>query len=565
MPLKLPTPIPPPLPPRRVVPKPFVKMTRTERSDSKAWKRKYKRMLASSLAFYASEVLRGPPEYGGKFLLGPHHLRWSKTIGVEDRILALAARDHGKSHFWSFAYPLWKAHVESPGRVGYIFSATREQATDMLSKIRDEILGGGENGGPNPKLQSLLPFKVDNATRIKFANGSEIRARGFGSRVRGGHPYWIVADDVGNDEWIYSEMVRDKAIDYFLSAIRPMVVPGGQLIVVGTPFHAQDLYAKLEKTGVYKVLKDPAQNKKGEPLWPARYSSTRLDRTKQELANALRFSREYLCKPISDESSLFPDYLFNAPEVKQPYSLGLPREVWEARGATLYGGVDLALSASAGADHFVYFVLAALPNGERWVVDIIRRKGLGFQDQIDLITRASKRYGVGLVFCEANQYQRVVTDEVIRTSDTPIKAFYTTGRRKVTSLRTGMTQTYSANKNAFDQGVPSLRMLFENGKIRIPWAPDTREEVANWVEEMQSFGWADGKLQGVGAHDDTVMAFWIADHAARYGGVSFSFGDEDDLIEDIESGDSDEEEIDFFGGGDIADDWRPRESIPMTW
>ena len=543
-------------------------MGKSERLASKQWNRQYNRMLRSNLAFYASEVLRGPPEYGGSFLLGPHHARWADIANTEDRALLLAARDHGKSHFWCFAYPLWMADRRAPGREGFIFSATRDQARKHLAKIREEILGGGENGGPNPKLQHLLPFKKDSADQLKFANNSRIVARGFGSKVRGGHPWWLVGDDMGNDEWIYSETVRDKAVDYFLSAIRPMVVPGGQLIVVGTPFHAQDLYAYLERTGVYRVVKDPAYNAKQQPLWPARYSVEHLERTRKELGNALRFSREYLCQPISDEASLFPSYLFDAPGIKQPYPLGLPGHEWSRRGASVYAGVDLALSASAGADFFCYFAMAVMPNGDRYIVDIVRRKGLGFQAQLDMIINLSKKYDVGLVFCEANQYQRVVTDEVKRKSDVPIKAFYTTGRRKVTAQNLGMSQTYSAAKSAFDQGVPSLRMLFENGKIKIPWAPQTREEVQNWIGEMQAFGWADGKLQGVGAHDDTVLSMWIADHACRVGGVSFSFGDdgedEDGLgFDELDVGE--EAEIDFFGDQSPGDDWRPREGIQVSW
>ncbi|MCA9544452.1 MAG: hypothetical protein KC613_08680, partial [Myxococcales bacterium] len=35
--------------------------------------------------------------------------------------------------------------------------------------------------------------------------------------------------------------------------------------------------------------------------------------------------------------------------------------------------------------------------------------------------------------------------------------------------------------------------------------------------EMQAFGWHKGKLQGVGQHDDTVMALWIATMAVRKG------------------------------------------------
>lgn len=543
--------------------------TRSERLADPTFQKLHQRMLKSFLPFYATEILRGPPEYGGKFLLGSHHVEWGEAVQNSRRILALAARDHGKSHFFCFAYPIWMADRVAPGRVGYIMSGSAAQAQAHLAKIRQEVMGGGENGGPNPRLAHLLPLKKDNANAITFANNSEIRARGFGTKVRGGHPFWLVGDDMGNDEWIWSENVRGKAIDYFLTAIRPMVVPGGQMIVVGTPFHAQDLYKYLDDTNVYHVMRHPARHPvTQEPLWPERYSAEHLDRTRQELGSSIRFSREYLCEPISDESSLFPSYLFETPGTKQPYPLGLDGTYWADRGFDVFMGVDLALSASARADFFVAFVMAIDPStGDRYVVDIVRRKGLGFNEQIATIINTAKRYKAGLVFCESNQFQRVIPDEVVRTSDCPIKPFYTVGRRKSTSRRLGMSQTYSANKNALDQGVPSLRMLLENGKLKIPWDPSTRDTVNAWIGEMQAFGWADGKLQGVGAHDDTVLAFWIAEHACSVGGgmagalgIDNGGGAAPEADYGFDTGSPDDGYDDWFGSGD---DWRPPEGSPI--
>jgi hypothetical protein len=531
-------------------------------------------MLRAFLPTYASEILRGPEEYGGGFLLGPHHIEWGKVCNLENRILALAARDHGKSHFFCFAYPLWMADRRAPGKVGYIFSATEQQAIEHLQKIRDEVEGGGEYGSDgNPKLKHLLPVKA-SAKRLRFANGSEIRARGFGTRVRGGHPFWIICDDVGNDDWIWSETVRTKAIDYFLSAIEPMVVPGGQLIVVSTPFHALDLYNHLEDGGVFKTTKHPAINvdgdEVGKPLWPARYNMEALDRKKKTLNSSLRWSREYLCRPISDDASLFPGSLFEQPGIKQPFTMGQPR-FWKERGFECYIGVDLALSATAKGDYFVLVVLALDRNGDRYLADLIRKKGLGYQDQVDLVVDTAKRYDAGMVFVEANQFQRVVTDMVVRTSDVPIKAFYTTGRgghRQVTSQRRGMNQTYTANKNALDQGIPTLRMLLENAKLKLPWAIESREQIKVLIGEMQSFGWAEGRMQGVGAHDDCVMALWIADRAATVGGASFDFSRSESVSaeDEIDTADyfsdvGDDGAPNFFGEDD---DWRPREGVGIT-
>ncbi len=493
------------------------------------------RMYRANCAYFASEVIRGPDEapYNGKCLLGPHHVEWADALNQHARILAEAARDHGKSFFFVRAYALWMASVRAPGKEGYVISATDQQAKDHLRGIVEEVTGVGDIP-PNPRLAHLLPLRKKSDREVVFANGTRIKARGFGSKVRGGHPWWVVGDDLLNDEHVWSETVRKKGIDYFLSAIEPMPVPGGQLIVVGTPFHAEDLYANLARNGVYHVMKHPAVDAvTGAPLWPARYDAVALARKKRILANELRWSREFLCEPISDDSSLFPSWLFEQAGIKQPYPLGLDGRYWQGQGFRCFVGVDLAISASAKADWFVMFVVAVCPvSGDIWVVDIQRRQGLGYQEQVDSIVSIAQTYDADFVFVEANQYQRVISDMVIRTSNVPVKAFYTTGRadsKQATNQRKGMAGAYSANKNALDRGVPALRMLLENRKLRIPWHADTRERVQLWLTEMNQYSFVEGKLQGVGAHDDTVMAFWMAERAAKMsGGFAVHFGADDE-------------------------------------
>jgi len=945
-------------------------------ADSTAQARIKLRMFRANCAYFASEVIRGPEEapYRGRCLLGPHHVEWADALNQHSRILALAARDHGKSFFFVRAYALWMASVRAPGKEGYVISATDAQAKDHLRGIVEEVLGVGDNA-PNPRLAHLLPLRKNTEREVVFANGTRLKARGFGSKIRGGHPWWAVGDDMLNDEHVWSETVRRKGIDYFLSAIEPMPVPGGQLVVVGcvtrdawvktedglrrigglcpgphtpgtlysyagqvagrvasrpvsgywvqgevetrritlrgefrvegsgrhpllamgsdgapefrrsdeikvgdwialreglgfgpasvglcefkerrphhnrldvpdvvtsdlayllglwtakgsfettgrvaisntepeiqawlgtapfgmafkptgdghtmrasskaflrlvehlggaltgcdgkivperimgadeatireflrglfdvdgsvdgenqqvmlgttseelarsvqllllhfgivayvdqrkptkptvraphpnhrlwtvratggdahrymtrigfrlprkqaelgrmrpvdptrgipgqgvliagmrcekprrrrspdgvrlpmpvnaaaiaqssrpsfarlnavlawfdanggagpaheqlranlaesdlvwmqveavdartaftvdfvvpgdhtfvsngivshnTPFHAEDLYAQLARNGVYHVMKHAAVDAvTGKALWSARYNEVDLARKKRILANELRWSREFLCEPISDDSSLFPSWLFEQAGIKQPYSLGLDGRHWQAQGFRCFVGVDLALSASAKADWFVIFVVAVCPvSGDIWIVDILRRQGIGYQEQVDSIVSAAMSYDADLVFCEANQYQRVITDMVVRTSNVPIKAFYTTGSggtKQATTKRRGMAGQYSANKNALDRGIPALRMLLENRKLRIPWAEDTRERVQLWLTEMNQYSFVEGKLQGVGAHDDTVLAFWMAERAAKMGGgfaVHFDAEDE---------------------------------------
>lgn len=493
------------------------------------WEGMTKQMIRASCAFFAQEVLTGSPKppYNGQFFINEHHEEWDDLVCNHDRICVLAARDHGKTFFFNFAYPLWKASTMPWGK-GFILSATAPQAERILEDIIAEVEG-------NPKLHWLIPTRKEarkwSSKYVRFSNGHRIYARGFGTKVRGFHPDYIIGDDVLNDESIYSELVRRKQSEYWFTAISNMVVPGGQIVIVGTPFHKDDLYHEIENNEEYEFRKYAAITREGQALWPERYTledpppegAENLERKKREIGS-IRFTREFLCEPVADDMSLFPLRLFKGDPIEQMnVKLGMPGEFWDKAGVTRFMGVDFAMSSNVSADYTVVFTMGLDGYGNRWVVDIQREKGLAYQDQLSLINSVARKYEPALVFLEDNQMQRIFGDELIRTSDLPIRKF-TTG----------------VQKNSLDKGVPSLRVLLENGKFRIPRGDKhSVEQTDIWIDEMRSFTWQDGKLQSVGGHDDTVMACWICDQAVRHGGFKFSFGDEeyegslDDFLDEL--------------------------------
>lgn len=495
------------------------------------WDEHSEDLLRESCALFAGEVLTGPNEapYHGRFLIAPHHDEWDDLVLEHRRLCVLAPRDHGKSFFFDFAYPIWQAW-RNPGKSGFIFSATKEQAVRILADIKAEFES-------NPRLSHLVPSPGSkrrwSSTLIELNNGHKIYARGYGTKVRGAHPMWIVVDDGLNDETIYSDLVRTKQVEYFHTAISNMCTPDGQIIVVGTPFHSADLYADLAENQEYHFRRYPALSDCAKPLWPARYSAETLARKKREIGE-IRFAREFMCDPVSDDMSLFPLYLFQGESIEQPtLTLGMPLEFWRALEMTLYMGVDFAMSSSVQADYTVIWVMARDKHGNRWIVDIFREKGLPYQAQLSKINEIGRKYEPALVFLEANQMQRIFGDELIRTTDLPVKQF-TTG----------------AAKNTLDKGVPSLRVLLENGKIKIPRGDRRSVELTNeWIKEMRAFTFQDGKLQSVGTHDDTVMACWICDQAIRAGGFSFDFGDDVDLRPEAVK----QLLAELMSGGDAAD------------
>lgn len=462
-------------------------------------------LLRNDLAYFAEEFLR--------MEISDHHKSWSKLVAKHKKLCIEAPRDHGKSFMFSFAYAIWRAYFnwipktllssefKSVPRisVGYIFSNTQDQAVKLLEIIKTEI-------ETNEKLAFLIPARKDvwSKTEIKLSNGAIIRARGWGQSVRGAHPVWVICDDCLNDETIYSEMTRNKQVDYFFSAVTPMLVPGGQLIVVGTPFHQEDLYQRLSNNTAYFFHRSPALSDSGEPLWPTRYTKQMLVQRKEEVGST-RFAREYLCLPISEESSLFPERILTSCFDHQ-YEMPNYLSKEDRKELRIFTGVDLALSSTVGADYTVITTLGVDKFKNRWIVDVRRKRGLSMMEQLREIEDVYKVYRPCKVLIEDNAFQRVFRDELIRNTDIPVEGFTTSAH----------------NKNALDRGVPSLQILFENKKFIIPRKTQRDRDITDQlVNELKCFTWVNGKLQGLGAHDDMVMSLWIANEAVN--SISFDF------------------------------------------
>ena len=481
----------------------------------------HRRLLAASLAYYNTMILMGPPEepYHGKFICNNHVLEWDEMVQRNTRVLIKAARDHGKSFCFSVGYTLWRADASHPGSLIYLFSANQTLAEERLAEVRFQL-------DRNPKLAHLTNDRTkDTAREIMLTTGSVIRARGWGVRVRGGHPRYIVCDDILDDQAIYSETLRRRATEYFFSVPSNMVVPGGQIVVIGTPFHHADVYTVIERTGKYAVKVYPSKSQDGTALFSERYSIETL-KEKEEEIGAARFAREYMCIPLTDEASYFPTHLFEGPGVRMPYVLGLPWKYWHDLGCEQYTGVDIAMSSAVGADYFVIFTLAVNPDGERFIANIRRGKGWSLQRQLDELKAENELMRPCVFHIESNQAQRLITDEARVKLGLPVRYFFTSGVQPKKDWTRGMT-TLSANKHALDRGVPSLRLSLEAKKWRIPRGDARSIELTDlWIGEMNMISYQDAKIVSVGEHDDTVFACWFAEVAAQLGGAqSFVFVD----------------------------------------
>lgn len=452
------------------------------------------------------------------FQLSWHHLEWGELVHQHKKLCINAARDHGKSYYFSNAYAAWQLYrykkpsttryskrpTAASSNRGFLFSFSLQQSVDLL-----EILKGTIEENEILK-ERLFPQSTANnwsATNIVCRNGARLTGKGFGSSVRGAHPYWIIVDDGLKDNVIYSSLQRNKSTDYFHSVIMNMLVPGGQIIVVGTPFHAEDLYGDLKTKNGWFVIEYPAIFPDGRILWPQRWSFKDL-MDKKETQGSIIFSRENLCRPITNESSIFPMEILTRSLLRmENYTLVDSREEFPVKFSKVVVGCDFAISANVGADYAVFSAWGIDElTDERWLLHLYREKGAKFFEQMNVLRRINSRFRPDLIVMENNTFQQIFV-ETADTEGMPVIG-HTTGIDKY-DLKTGW---------------PHLSTLFERGKIHIPIGNVYSQQVKDLIfQDLGSVAFTEKGLESVGSHDDISSSFWLADLAASRMTTGFKF------------------------------------------
>ena len=422
------------------------------------------------------------------------------------------------SFYFSNAYAAWQLYrykkpsttryskrpTAASSNRGFLFSFSLQQSVDLL-----EILKGTIEENEILK-ERLFPQSTANnwsATNIVCRNGARLTGKGFGSSVRGAHPYWIIVDDGLKDNVIYSSLQRNKSTDYFHSVIMNMLVPGGQIIVVGTPFHAEDLYGDLKTKNGWFVIEYPAIFPDGRILWPQRWSFKDL-MDKKETQGSIIFSRENLCRPITNESSIFPMEILTRSLLRmENYTLVDSREEFPIKFSKVVVGCDFAISANVGADYAVFSVWGIDElTDERWLLHFYREKGAKFFEQMNVLRRINSRFRPDLIVMENNTFQQIFV-ETADTEGMPVIG-HTTGIDKY-DLKTGW---------------PHLSTLFERGKIHIPIGNVYSQQVKDLIfQDLGSVAFTEKGLESVGSHDDISSSFWLADLAASRMTTGFKF------------------------------------------
>ena len=476
-------------------------------------------LKCSSFNYFISTVL---PD----FIMGWHNIEWSNLVQINRLLCILAARDHGKSYHFSFAYPLWqmyryrefdalgrKASKEfRMAREGMLVTNEYGLAAHFLNMIKEEIQ---DNDILSERLLPVSKSKGWGKERILCKNKSTMYIKSAGSKIRGHHPTWVSMDDFLNESSLYSQDQRDKYWNLFIAVIFPALSPGGQLAMVGTPFFEKDLYGTLKEKAeknpnleMFKIFEYPAIFPDGTLLFPQRHTFDSIMQ-KKSLMGALTFSREILVKPISDGATIFPwTILRNSTKGQHETKLTPNIDRAKRRFIRTSVGCDFAISSSIGADYSVFIILGLDEYGDVHLLNMWRKRGASFSQQIAALKKINRDFRPDVFVVETNGMQEIFLTQ-LTDSGLPV-----------------VGQTTTAKKKSFYTGVPALAILFETSKIKIPYGDQKAEDVADLIHaELNSITFIQdtGKLESTTQHDDSAMSLWQGVKGLKWGVDMFDF------------------------------------------
>jgi len=220
---------------------------------------------------------------------------------------------HGKSELTSHWLPVWYLD-RFPDRSIIHTSYSSELSKSYGRAARDSILRHEES------LRVRVSGRSAAAHRWATTAGGVMRASGVGGTITGtGGDLIIIDDPVKDIEEAYSSSRRDAIWAWYKAILYTRRAPHASIVLVMTRWHEDDLAGRLIRAGlrgegdIWTEIRLPALAEEGDPLgrapgealWPGRYPSDDLERTRKILGPVF-WSALYQQDPKPAGTRLFP-------------------------------------------------------------------------------------------------------------------------------------------------------------------------------------------------------------------------------------------------------------------
>lgn len=242
---------------------------------------------------------------------------------------------HSKSVHVSQLFPAWVVGKEKDTDV-MVASYSADLATDHGRETRNLI--------ETRKYQNVFKTRLaeDSSAKGKWnTNGKgSYNAVGVGGSATGkGADFFIVDDPIKDRKEADSQLIRDERWKWLRSVARTRLSPTGAMVILHTRWHEDDIIGRItdgeekeEWVDYFDYLKgkrakwvrltlkaiaetDEPYRKKGDALWPERYSLAELNDIKATLG-PYEWGALYQARPVDDANRKFKKEWFHYRTIK---------------------------------------------------------------------------------------------------------------------------------------------------------------------------------------------------------------------------------------------------------
>ena len=394
--------------------------------------------------------------------------------------LVLIPRLHLKSKLITIGYSIQQI-IKNPQVRILIYSATWAMAVDLNMNIQKKLqstkriheIWGDPTVGAKEWSQDKTRL-AGNAMR-----DPTITAAGIDNNLVGGHYDLIIMDDVVNRANIATQEQIEKVIQRYKDSLDLLEV-GGQLIVIGTRWHDQDLYGwimdpSLEIVHSYEVMVKSAYEGNlvtGEEftsLWPEKFTREEL-RTRLREEGWAHFSAQYMNNPVPEENATFKKTWF------QYFEPG------DMKGKLLnkFLVIDPALSTAKDADYTAMVIVGQDEYGILYILDIVRGR-FSPHDIIEKMIGFAREWNISDIGIEMVAFQKTLAYSLREHPSFKRQPFH------ITEVK--------PNDRTKEYRIKALQPLYENGKI---YHNKSHPNTIYLEDELVRFP--------LGAHDDIIDA-----------------------------------------------------------
>lgn len=249
----------------------------------------------------------------------------------------------------------------------------------------------------------------------------------------------IIADDIVDEGWASSAIMRETLRTKFKKELLTRLEPGGRVLVVGTRFTFLDLYSELLKEENWVKIELPALDEKNRVLWEEKWTLEAILEKRARLGPII-FAAQFLGKPMPAEGAIFSEDQFTYWHEEVEDVAHRIYRLPPLANLQIFQGWDLGISEDPKADWTVCATLGFDPAfGAGYILNIFRDH-LPFPAQVKQVEAQALAWNPLKIGIESVAYQKALPQQVrkeiaLRYSIIDVKQDRTTGAKVPRMIR----------------------------------------------------------------------------------------------------------------------------------